>query len=304
MRTDDYARTLTALKYTFRADSHAGGVWFFKMGRTYDYVTPQIAYGNKDGLLSEQTVPANLKPLDLFIDRVTLPGAGPWWVAFPGAKHTNDRDWGTGSRALVIRSYKATMRGRVYKNPTISMPVHNVQKDGRGLDLDLLLVAPKDVTEFTPGDTVEFDAEWITLPRIADDYFGPNEEFRKHLAEHPASWKTTYREALGNDLPVTVRGGMLLKRYPIVIKTESSIIEVTFKGGVGFVPIRFEGLESINDFALFEVVGGKEVKFDQAVHGNDFWQTDYDPAKKRWSLTFNVPAHDSGSHTLRLVRQH
>jgi hypothetical protein len=303
MRTDDYARTLNALKYTFRMHSPCAGAWFFKMGRTGDYVTPQIAYGNKAGLLSEQTVPANLKPLDLFIDRVTLPGAGPWWVAFPGARHTNKRDWGTGSRALVIRSYKATMRGRVYTNPTISMPVHNVQKDGSGLDLDLLIVAPKGVTEFTPGDTVEFDAEWITLPRVADDYYGPNENFRKHLAEHPASWQTTYREALGNDLPVTVRGGQLLKRYPIVIKAESSVVEVTLKGGVGFVPMRFEGLESINDFALIEVVGGKEVKFDQAVHGNDFWQTDYDPAGKRWGLTFNVPAHDSGSRTLRLVRQ-
>jgi len=302
MRTDDYARTLNTLSYTFRSPSPSGGVWFFKMGRTGEYVTPHIAYGNQAGLISEQSVPAGLKPQDLFADRVTLSGDGPWWVAFPGARHTNNRDWGTGSRALVIRSYQAKIGGRVFTNPTISLPVHNVRKDGGGLDLDLLLVAPKAVTEFSAGDTVAFDAEWITLPRTADDYYGPNEAFRKHLAEHPASWKTTYREAVGNDLQVTVRGGKVLKRYPVVIQAERPTVEVSFKGGVGFVPIRFEGLEAIADVALFEGAGGKAAKFDQAVHGNDFWQADYDSGTRRWSLTFNIPVRDAGPHAIRLGR--
>lgn len=302
MRTDDYARTLNALKYTFRTRSPSDGTWFFKMGRTGDYVTPRIAYGNQAGLIAEQSVPANLKPQDLFADRVTLSGEGPWWVAFPGAHHTNNRDWGTGSRALVIRSYQAKIGGRVFTRPTVSLPVHNVQKNGGGLDLDLLLAAPKEVSEFVPGDTVEFEAEWITLPRNADDYYGPNEEFRKHLAEHPASWETTYREAVGNDLQVTARGGQVLKRYPVVIRAEKPAVEVCLAGGVGYVPLRFEGLEAISDVALFEVVGKKEVKFGQAVRGNDFWQAGCEPSGQRWSLTFNVPAGDSRARTWRLRR--
>jgi hypothetical protein len=28
---------------------------------------------------------------------------------------------------------------------------------------------------------------------------------------------------------------------------------------------------------------------DQSAHENDFWQCDYDPAKKSWSQTFNLP---------------
>jgi hypothetical protein len=307
LRTDDHARTFNHLKYTFRTDSHVDGVWFFKMGRTYNYVTPQIAYGNKDGLLSEQNVPANLKPQDLFVDRVTLTGAGPWWVAFPGARHTNtgarntsDKDWGTGSRALVIRSYQATIGGKIFTNPTISMPVHNVQKDEGGLDLDLLLVAPKDVSKFSPGDTVEFDAEWITLPRVADDYYGPNEAFRKHLAENPTSWKTTYREAVGNDLQVIAHGGKVLNRYPIVIHTEAPAVDITIKGGVGFVPIRFEGLTSIKDVALFEVVDKKEIRLNQSVHGNDFWQADYHESARTYALTYNLPLDGKATSSWRL----
>ena len=307
LRTDDHARTFNHLKYTFRKDSHVDGAWFFKMGRTYNYVTPQIAYGNKTGLLAEQNVPANLKPRDLVIDCVTLSGAGPWWVAFPGARHTNtgarntsDKDWGTGSRALVIRSYQATIGGKTFTNPTFSMSVHNVQKEETGLDLDLLLVAPKEVTTFSPGDTVELDAEWITLPRNADDYYGPNESFRKHLAENPASWKTTYREAIGNDLQVIARNGKVLNRYPIVIRAEAPPLDVTIKGGVGFVPIRFEGLTSIKDLVLFEVVEGKEIKLDQSVHCNDFWQADYDEGTKTYTLTYNLPLDNKDTSQWRL----
>jgi cephalosporin-C deacetylase-like acetyl esterase len=101
--------SLSQITGAFVRDAHADGAKRLngeKMGRTSGYVTPHIAYGNHAGLLSEQEVPDTLKARELFIDRVTLSGKSPWWVAFPGAKHTNGRDWGTGSRALVIRSYK------------------------------------------------------------------------------------------------------------------------------------------------------------------------------------------------------
>jgi len=302
LRTDDYARTFQRLRYTFNVQTANTDISFFRQGRTREYCTPKIAYGNRDGLLSAQDVPMTLKPGQLFIDRLTMQGKGPWWVAFPGAKHTNNRDWGTGSRALVIRSYNATVGGTSYTRPTFSMPVNRASKDA--VDVDLILVPPRDVTAFQPGDVIDLDVEWITLPRNADDYYGPNEAFRKHLAENPASWTTAYREAAGNDLQVTVSGGKVAQRYPIVIRTETVPVEVRFKGGVGYIPIHFEGLDCINDVALLEVVGGKEVKFDQAVHGNDFWQTDYDPAGQCWSLTFNVLAAEGSSRTLRLVRNY
>ncbi len=300
VRTDDYARTFQKFKYTFNATSKTDGVWFHKMGRTSRYVTPQVAYGNRDGLIAERNVSGNLKPKALFEDLVTLAGNAPWWVAFPGGKSIDGRDWGTGYRALVIRSYKARFGRKSYSRPTISLPVHTVEKDGAGLNLDLLLVAPKEVTEFHPGDTVEMDLEWITLPRCGDDYYGPNETFRKHLTENPSSWKTTYREAIGNDLRVTARGGTVLNRYPIVIHADNPTVEIKLKGGVGFVPIRFEGLESVKEITLFEVVDGKEIRFDQSVHGNDFWQTDYDEGRQSYHVTYSLPLDGKAASTWRL----
>lgn len=288
LRTDDYARTFLTLDYAFCRDLPADAAWLFKMGRTGALVTPRIAYGNADGLIAEQSVPQGLEPNELFVDRVTLSGRGPWWVAFPGALSIDGRDWGTGARALVIRSYRASFAGRNLTRPTISMPVHKVQKDGR-LDLDLLLVPPEGAQSFSPGDRVSADLEWITLPRIADDYYGPNEVFRQHLADNPRSWRTVYREAKGNDLRLTVTGGTVTNTYPIIIQTERSEVSVEIEGGVGIVPIRFEGLTTATGYALLQVTDGKHTKLDQSVHGNDFWQTDFDADTHSYRVSFNLP---------------
>ncbi|MCE5328294.1 MAG: hypothetical protein LLG01_17975 [Planctomycetaceae bacterium] len=304
LRADDYARTFHNLKYTFDREAKVDGAWLFKMGSGPNgYVTPTVAYGNEQGLIAQHNSAMPLKPHDMLADRVTLGGKGPWWVAFPDANFTKaalegQKHWGTGGRALIIRSYKATFGGKEHAAPTISLYVSRMLADGP--NIDLILVPPRGVAAFRSGDSVELAVEWITLPRVAQDYYGPNETFRKFLAANGASWKTTYREAAGNDLAVTAGGGKVLRRYPIIIQADEPTVEVSLKGGVGYVPIRFEGLKSIDGLALYEVAGGKEIKLDQAVHGNDFWQTDYDAATKTYSLTYNLPLDNKPQSTWRL----
>ena len=293
LRTDDFARTFQTFNYSFDQTVSVEQGWLYKMGRTGGYVTPKIAYGNREGLLQKHDVPNGLKNGSQFLGKTTLTGDGPWWVAFPGAYHNNDRDWGTGSRALVIRSYKAVIAGKEYSNPTVSFPAYH-PSGGRLSNLDCLLTAPEGVTAFNAGDSLEFEVEWITLPRIADDYYGPNEIFRQHMAGNPSSWKTTYREAIGNDLKVAVNGGTLLHNYPIIIQAEQGEVRVAIEGGVGTVPIRFEGLKSATDYTLYQLVNGQLVALDQAVHGNDFWQTDYDAKSNSFKMTFNLPLDQGG----------
>ena len=287
LRTDDYARTFTTLDYSFNKKTDASG-WLFKMGRTGGYITPKVAYGNVNGLINEQSVPKGLKRETAFIPRTTLSGPGPWWVSFPGAYHESDRDWGTGYRAMVIRSYKAVIGGKVYNNPTIECPVFWVSKDQHA-SLDFYLSAPEGVAEFAPGDKVSAELEWITLHRSADDYYGPNEAYRQHLKALPSSWQTTHREAKGNNLRVTVEGGALKHNYPVIISVEKPEVVATIQGGVGCVPIRFEGLPSPHGYGLYRILDGKEQKLDQSVHGNDFWQTDYDARSNSYKITYNLP---------------
>ena len=56
-------------------------------------------------------------------------------------------------------------------------------------------------------------------------------------------------------------------------------------GGLGYVPLTFRGLR---DYRGYEVlIDG--VRLDQAVHGKDFWQTDYDPVRGSWGVSYNIP---------------
>ncbi len=300
LRTDDYARTFTTLDYTFTKKTNASG-WLFKMGRTGGYITPKVAYGNLNGLIKEQVVPKGLRRGDAFVPRTTLSGPGPWWVAFPGSYHESDRDWGTGYRAMVIRSYKAVIGGKEYNKPTIECPVYWVNKDQRS-SLDFYLSAPEGVTEFNQGDRVSVELEWITLHRNADDYYGPNESYRQHLKDSPSSWQTTHREAKGNNLNVTVQGGALRHSYPVIIAADKPEVVVTIKGGVGCVPIRFENLPTAYGYGLYHMVDGKELRLDQSVHGNDFWQTDYDAKTNSYKITYNLPLDGITQSTWKLKK--
>lgn len=288
LRTDDFARTFQKFRYTFNKEVATKDAWLFKMGRTSHYATPRFAYGNADGLIQEIEAPDTLKRGDRLIDQVEITGSAPWWVSFPGAGQTRVDDKGNGYRALVIRGYKATLGGKVYTQPNMTVPTHQINRDG-SKNLDFLLTAPKGIESFKPGDSIEMDLEWITLHREADDYYGPNEPYRQHITDNPSSWKTTYREAIGNDLKVDVKGGELLNNYPIQIQAQADEVTVQIKGGVGYVPIRFAGLPSANGHTLYQVIDGNAKPLDQSVHGNDFWQTDYDTATGTYSRVYNLP---------------
>jgi hypothetical protein len=137
-----------------------------------------------------------------------------------------------------------------------------------------------------PGDFVEATIEHIVMPQFAKDYYGPNEALRAALGQWENTWQMIHREAVGNDRRIEIKAGTLERLYPAVrIRTADDRAEFTLTGGLGYVPLTFTGLTSPSGHALY--LDGQRV--DQSVHGNDFWQTDYDPATQRWEMTFNIP---------------
>lgn len=310
LRTDDYVRTFHLLRYEVRKQVSVRGGWLMKMGNSHNLSTPRIAWGNRDGLLEEVEGPRHDGPgeaivepgtgagvrrhavdhLPPLVDRMTVEGTGPWWVAFPGARPllVDQRSgFGIASRALVIRSYRATFGGETFTAPTLHMKVHAFNGDGTP-NIDLMLVPPRGVTAMLPGDIVELDAQWITLPRVAEDYYGPNQALHDHLEQHSCSWRTVFREAAGNNLEVEVSGGRVLHRYPVIVQAEEAEVRVALTGGLGAVPLRFEGLAEAKGHVLYEEVDGRLVPLDQSVHGNDFWQVDRDDASGTFRITFNL----------------
>ena len=272
LRTDDYSRTFQKMTYKFKRNVKAQKISLFSLTNT----RPNIAYGNRQGLLK-----ATLKAGKTFVNNLTLSGKAPFWVSFASNKEKISRIKANGYKALIIRKYKVIINGKTYKNPVISR--YKYRKE-----VAFSLLPPDGIKNFKKGDSIELDLELITLHYNADDYYGPNELYRKHLAANPSSWKTTYREAIANDLKLKVSGGTIINNYPIAIKAAKPRIRVTIKGGAGLVPISFEGLKSTN-YSLYQIVKGKEIKVNQSVHGNDFWQTEYDAKTKTYKFTYNLP---------------
>lgn len=198
----------------------------------------------------------------------------------------DDAKWGKGFRALVIRNYHALINNVEYKRPCISLI--GLQKETSAkANLQLVVSPPDGVEFFRSGDNISLEVELITLPQKASDYYGSNEEFRCHIQQYPDSWRTIHREANGNDLHVEVFGGILKSSYPLrILVTNESKVRVKIIGGVGAIPMRFEGLPS-NNYILNQMKKDSEDRFAPEVHGNDYWQTDYN-TKTSFSLTFNI----------------
>jgi len=113
-----------------------------------------------------------------------------------------------------------------------------------------------------------------------------------------ASGYLVHREAAGNALKSEASRGSVLEPYPLrIVVDDLQTAEVTFQGGLGYVPVTFTGLASPDGYALFV----DDQRINQSVHGNDFWQTDYGPATQRWQQTFNIALLTAQPHTIQFV---
>jgi hypothetical protein len=154
---------------------------------------------------------------------------------------------------------------------------------------NLELSPPPGVNQLQPGDFVEAEVELVIVPMSAEDYYGPNQSFRRALAEGGNTWKPVFREAAGNNLKVRAINGEVPHRYPLVVALgPDGEAQVEVEGGAGYVPITFAGLDAGRDYDLWR----DDTRVDQSVHGNDFWQADIVGAARSLERTYNVQLSD------------
>ncbi len=216
--------------------------------------------------------------------------------ASPGANRQAKKVEGAwANRGIVIRAWKARLGGR---EAAPWMVERGVKARGAGTST-ADIVPPPGVTRLEPGDFVEATVEHIIVPQSAADYYGPNEALRAALARDGDTWRMILREAAGNDRRVTVTAGRLERTYPdIRLSADGDAADFALSGGLGYVPVTVTGLASPRGHVLS--VDGRPV--DQSVHGNDFWQTGYDPVTRRWSRTWTIPAGDGRPCSIRFER--
>ena len=287
-RTDDVVRGTYRLRMDVKKPADLSRFVVFQIGSdTYSYTGERrMALGNENGLLREWATQwggntYRTEPMEC-TERI------PWVSLHEAVPRKAKGAWA--NRGVVIRSWQARLGGR---KAAPWLAEHGVR--ARGNDTSTVdIVPPPGVARLEIGDFVEATFEHIVMPRFAADYYGPNEALRTALGQSQNTWRMIHREAVVNDRRVEIRTGTLETLYPAIrVEAAKGRAEFTLSGGLGYVPITFSGLLSPRGRAL--VLDGQ--RLDQSTHGNDFWQTDYDAATKRWSLTFNVPASDGVTPT-------
>ena len=199
------------------------------------------------------------------------------------------------NRGIIIRSWKARLGGKDAAPFVAERGLTRHNYDTSTLDL----VPPPGVTRLEPGDFIEATIEHIVMPQFAKDYYGPSETLRTALTKDENTWRMIHREAVGNDHRIEMKHGTLVRTHPaITVVTADGLAEFTIVGGLGYVPVTFTCLRTPSGHALHM----DDQLVNQAIHGNDFWQADYDAATKQWSQTYNVPLK-AGTHRLRFSAQ-
>ncbi len=292
-RTDDIVRGTYRLRLDVEQATDFSRFVLFQIGAdTYSYTGERkMAWGNACGLVREWATQWGGEVYRNAPREWT--GRVPWVSLHEAvARPEADGHGAWANRGLVIRSWKARLGGQE-ASPWIAE--RGVR--ARGVDTSTIdLLPPPGLTRLERGDFLEATLEHLVVPQFAADYYGPNEALRAALGEGENTWRMIHREAVGNDRHVEVTTGTLEGLYPaIAIRTLNDTAELTLRGGLGFVPVTLAGLTSPRGHTLH--LNGRPL--DQSVHGNDFWQTDYDPQQRRWSRTYNLPIGDADVLTIR-----
>jgi hypothetical protein len=297
-RGADINRTLHRIRYRVLRDTVFTKLAFFELGTPhYDGNSPKkLAYGNAAGLLREEQ-DFQRGTQKYFQKSVPLSGAAPWWVSLHESEvfenKGSDGESGNASRGLIVREWKAVLSGKDVPVPYVSffgikaiLPSMNAE-----------ISAPPGITALKEGDFVEMTLEVVILPKHGEKYYGPDEPLRKSLETKADRWEGVYRQARGNDIRVDVVHGELISRFPLEVRVGGNqTAQLTVHGGLAHLPLSFSGLSSNKDYALYESTGESLNRVDQSVHGNDFWQTEYDEARDTYRMTFNVPIGTGDDH--------
>ncbi len=302
-RTDDLVRGVYRLRLDVTKPVDFSRFVLFQIGAdTYSYTGERkMALGSEAGLTKEwatqwggDTVRAGPFECAGRVPWVSLHEAVSRADRKARAKGKAEPEGAWANRGVVIRAWRARLGGRDAAPWVVERGVNARGSDTSTADF----VPPPGVTRLEPGDFVEATFEHVIMPQAADDYYGPNAALREALRKDADTWRMIQREAVGNNRQVTVTRGALVRVSPSVcVRAANDGAAFTLAGGLGYVPVTVEGLASPDGYTLR--VDGRAV--DQSVHGRDFWQADYDPVSKRWSLTYTVAA-SAGTRAFELAR--
>jgi hypothetical protein len=290
IRSDDITRGIYKIKLKVLKDvSFKDFVIFQAAAASYHQTRSKtLAWGNSEGLKKEWKATIGEKP-GYVTTPIKIEGKTPWF-SFTDSENTyswQKEKFLSANRGFVIRDWKARISGIENTPPWFS---EYTTSDGNFGDPSGLIniLPPEGCFSFKEGDYIEAEIDLFILPLKATDYYGSNQNFKSALSTKANTWQMTYREAIGNDTKVETTTGTLIDEHPIHIKATKNKARFSISGGLGYVPVTISNLSTYRHPKLFQKIKGRWVKVDQQVHGNDFWQTEFNASDGTWDITYNV----------------
>ena len=293
-RSDDYTRGWHRFRLDVKADIVFRRLVFFQQAAdTYDYNGgAKYAFGNANSDAPLRQWQATFNQQNYIGQPVALTGPMPWTATMDAPAEPG---YSAANRAFVIRSWQARIAG------TNNVPPYLAERNIAGGSI-LDVVPPPGVIHLKAGDYVEAEFVRLYVPKFASNYYGPNANFAAALTNYQNTFSLALREAVGNNLAVTVQTGTLEHLYPLQIRTASNRAAFTITGGLGFAPVTFTGLSGYQAPLLEERVAGVWQILDQAVNGNDFWQCDYNAETGTWEITFNLRLDGTNYQSIQALK--
>lgn len=272
---NDHLRTFLRLRHEVRQPLRWQRLAFFQLGADFynDVPARRVAIGDVTGL-REEWQPRRAK--DEY-DRIAvpLPGEGAWVSVHGVDRAALGKGQAAATRGLIVRSWRAILGGKP-AGPHLSLFCTEWGKNNHRSAVEL--APPAGIDELQPGDFVEAELELVVFPADAAAYYGPDNAIRETLARGADTWRPVHREAAGNALKPTAERGTIVNPYPLVVAVDDrQRAKASVEGGLGHIPVTFTGLAAPGGHRLR--ANGKAV---------ERWQTDWNPATKRWQLTCNV----------------
>lgn len=282
-RTDDVAKAYHRFRYDILEPVEFSRMALYQMGadRYNDHQFDKMAYGNSEGMTEEWEPERGGE--EYHRQHIPLEGEVPWVSMHEGVP--KQQDWPWANRGMVILSWKAVIDGKEYPIPYLSVFGTSNHRPSANAELSL----PSEIEKLSPGDYIECEIEFIVMPQFDEDYYGPNRNLSESLQRDGNTWRPIHRQAVGNNVDITVTEGELTRNYPPVIETnEENYAEFEITGGLAYFPVTFTGVDTYKGVRLDEYKDGEWKAVDQSLFGFDFWQSLYDPNNGSWEITYNI----------------
>lgn len=280
-RSEDCTRGLHRIRISANQDVPFKRLVFYQQaGDSYHYNQGDtLAWGNAEKSAPIRQWTASGNPGEITGAPMELSGESPW-ASITNAP--NEKGYRAANHGFILRSWFARIGGRDGVAP-------HLQERRISPSVSILeLVPPPGVKALKSGDYVDFSLVRVYIPRSVDAYAGPDANFRRALADQDNSPLMILREAIGNRPQARVTLGKLLRDQPLEIQTRDNRAGFILRGGVGAFPVTFRGLDSHRAPLLEQRGAGGWKPVDQAVHGKDFWQCDYQAETGTWDITYTI----------------